>query len=59
MGGLIHCQNSSCKNYWENTCVPNMNGEMINFDGQGKCFSFQEGINDFYTIEIEESEEVE
>ncbi|KYH35861.1 hypothetical protein CLTEP_02540 [Clostridium tepidiprofundi DSM 19306] len=53
--GFIHCQNDKCKYYWEDMCTLNMKEKLVCLDKNGKCFSFEEGISEWYK-EAEESE---
>ena len=45
---FIHCRNSKCKNYWEDSCTLNLEREMITFDEEGKCENQEDGISDYY-----------
>lgn len=46
---FIHCRNSSCKNYFEDSCIKNLNNEMVCFDEDGKCETFEAGEFEGYT----------
>lgn len=51
---LIHCENSNCKHYFEDSCIKNSNGEMISIDNTGRCMDFEKGINECYAESGEE-----
>lgn len=48
------CQNSNCKYYWEDNCMRNINEERIEIDEEGKCETFEAGINELYNCEFSE-----
>lgn len=45
------CMNDKCKHYWEDNCMRNINEERIVIDENGKCETFEQGINEIYTKE--------
>lgn len=45
---FIHCQNSKCVHYFEDSCFLNLNGKMVSFDSGGECRDFKPGINEAY-----------
>lgn len=45
---FIHCRNSKCINYFEDSCIPNLNGEMTIINESGECERFEFGINEGY-----------
>ncbi|MBN3380927.1 hypothetical protein, partial [Clostridium botulinum] len=51
---LIHCENSNCKHCFEDSCMKNMNKEMISIDNTGRCVDFEKGVNEIYS-EIDNS----
>ncbi|WP_155276587.1 hypothetical protein [Clostridium tetani] len=38
---IIHCENNNCKYYLEDSCMKNMNKEMISIDNTGRCVDFE------------------
>ena len=42
------CMNSKCKYYYEDNCMRNVSEERLEIDENGKCKTFEEGINDAY-----------
>jgi hypothetical protein len=46
------CMNSDCKYYWEDNCMRNINEERIEIDENGKCETFEEGVNELYNCEF-------
>lgn len=50
------CMNDKCKHYWEDNCIRNINEERIEIDENGKCETFEEGINELYKLEELEKE---
>jgi len=49
---MIHCENSKCKYYFEDSCITDLNGGIVSLDSEGKCDRFEEGVCEWY----EESE---
>lgn len=45
---FIHCQNSRCKFYWEDSCTKNLESKMVSLDNNGICFTFELGVSDYY-----------
>ena len=45
---FIHCRNSKCKNYFEDSCMLNLNSKMVSFNEDGHCEDFTEGVNEAY-----------
>lgn len=45
---FIHCRNTNCFYYWEDSCTKNLEGKMVVFDEDGKCEEQEEGISDYY-----------
>jgi len=48
---FIHCRNSDCKNYWEDSCTLNLEDKMVTFDEDGECEDKDIGISDYYIEE--------
>lgn len=46
MDKIVHCRNSSCKNYYEYGCFSDK--RMIVIDEKGKCESFEIGLFEGY-----------
>lgn len=46
---IIHCENNNCKYYLEDSCMKNMNKEMISIDNTGRCVDFEKGVNEAYS----------
>lgn len=44
----IHCQNSDCKCWWEDSCTRSLEGKMVALDAYGHCMDFADGISDYY-----------
>lgn len=49
------CMNHKCKHYFEDNCIRNINEERIEINENGQCETFEEGINEWYTLSEEES----
>ena len=46
---LIHCKNSDCKYYWEDSCTIALESrKLIALDENGKCETQEDGISDWY-----------
>lgn len=45
---FIHCRNDKCKNYYEDSCMKNLEDKMVCFDENGHCEDFEEGVNEGY-----------
>jgi len=45
---LIHCRNSLCKYYWEDSCMIILENKLLALDENGKCKEQKEGISDYY-----------
>ena len=45
---FIHCENVSCKHYYEDSCVLDLNDEMICIGSSGQCENYECGRSDFY-----------
>lgn len=45
---FVHCRNTDCKFYWEDSYTKNLEGKMVAFDANGKCEDQEEGISDYY-----------
>jgi len=45
---LIHCRNSLCKYYWEDSCTIILENKLVALDENGKCEEQEEGISDYY-----------
>lgn len=54
---FIHCRNSKCQNYWEDSCTLNLEEKMVCFNEEGKCESFKEGFSEYYEKEFREFQE--
>ncbi|RCX20907.1 hypothetical protein DFR58_101109 [Anaerobacterium chartisolvens] len=47
---FIHCRNSDCINYLEDSCMINLNGDVVHFNEYGNCEDFAQGTNDAYEL---------
>lgn len=47
----IMCMNSGCIHYFEDMCMKNMADEKIILDCEGKCETFEAGVNEGYLQE--------
>lgn len=45
---FIHCRNSNCENYYEDSCTKNLENKMVTFDEGGKCETFKKGKSSYY-----------
>ena len=46
----LMCVNDKCKHYWEDNCMVNMREERLEIDENGKCITFEPGVNECYTL---------
>lgn len=53
---FISCKNSKCKNYFEDSCMINLNNKVVFFDEEGHCENFEEGTSEGYTAACNECE---
>ncbi|AEY65399.1 hypothetical protein Clo1100_1147 [Clostridium sp. BNL1100] len=42
------CERSTCKHYFEDCCMRNLQEESIHIDECGYCQTFEPGVNDAY-----------
>lgn len=49
------CMNSECKYYWEDNCMRNMQEERIEINEEGKCETFEKGVNELYNCHFSEN----
>jgi hypothetical protein len=53
----ISCHNTKCKSYWEDMCLMNWRENQVMFhDSEGKCTHYENGINEAYEQNDEESQ---
>lgn len=45
---FIHCENTGCKHYWEDSCTRDLGNDRASINSEGKCISFEPGVSDFY-----------
>jgi len=46
---MIHCRNSDCKYYWEDSCTISLESrKLIALDENGKCEEQEDGISNWY-----------
>lgn len=46
----LMCLNTSCKHYYEDSCMKCLGGERIELDYHGKCTTFELGKNEVYEV---------
>lgn len=44
----IFCLNSSCKHYFEDSCMHIFQKDTVSIDEDGKCTTFEIGVNEGY-----------